>query len=370
MDRVEGRPADAAMLMILVVLVGTGLAILMSASYHHATRLTGDALYFVRRQALFLAGGLVLAAVLTRTSLAALRRLIPLGVLAALALMALTFVPGIGRTIMGARRWIVVGGFSLEPSELVKVIVVAYLSSVLAKRSQQLTIAPLTSLAQPLLLVAVFAGLVYLQNDFSTAFFLIVVAVALLFVARVPFRIFAGFGVLAVPLAGVLLLSKEHRVRRLEAFLDPQLDPAGSGYQVLAARSALADGGAWGAGLGQGVHKLGGVPEVHSDFIFTVIGEEGGYMAVVLVVALFAALAWRGYRLSWNLKDRFSAYLAFGLTTCIVVQSLLNMAVVGGLVPATGLTLPFFSSGGSSLITTLVMAGILLNLSRQETADV
>jgi cell division protein FtsW len=269
---------------------------------------------------------------------------------------------------MGAQRWLSVAGLSFEPSELAKLALVLYLAHILDRKGNLPELSYSQSLRAtlpPLLIVLLFAGLVYLQNDFSTPIFLVFVAMAMFWIAGVRLGLFAGMAVVGAPLVLLLLLSKEHRVLRLIAFLEPYADPAGSGYQVLQARDALARGGTWGAGIGRGEMKLGTLPEAHTDFIFAIAGEELGLVGVVLILGLFGIIAWRGYLIARDHPDRFGRYLAFGLTTSIVSQALLNVAVVSSLVPATGLPLPFFSSGGSSLLTTFTMCGLLIGLSRQ-----
>jgi cell division protein FtsW len=213
--------------------------------------------------------------------------------------------------------------------------------------------------------VSLFIALIYLQNDFSTAFFILLIALAMFLIAQVRIIYFVLLSLLFIPLGGMLLFTKAHRVRRLMAFLNPLADPSGSGYQVIAAQTAFVSGGFWGRGLGKGVKKLGGLPEAHSDFIYAVIGEEAGFLGALLVLLLFSLLAWRGYLLVVKGKDSFSRYLAFGITSVITLQALLNISVAIGLVPATGVPLPLFSSGGSSMLMTLIMGGVLLNLSRQ-----
>ena len=151
---------------------------------------------------------------------------------------------------------------------------------------------------------------------------------------------------------------------RLMSFLEPEMDPAGTGYQIIASQSALSNGGLWGAGLGQGIKKMGGLPEVHSDFVFASLGEEAGFLGILFVILLFVLFAFRGYFISLKTKSRFGYYLGIGITSAILFQAFFNMAVVVGLVPATGIPLPFFSSGGSSLLVTLTMCGLLLNISQ------
>jgi cell division protein FtsW len=273
--------------------------------------------------------------------------------------MVLTFVPGIGEPVQGARRWLFIFGVSIQPSELVKLALVMYLASIFSKKRERINDA-LNALLPPLLIVAVFVALTYMQNDFSTAFFILIVSLAMFLVAQVRMLHLLLLSVLVVPLGGVLLFTKTHRVRRLMAFLNPLADPRGSGYQVIASQTALSGGGFW----GKGIKKLGGLPEAHSDFIFAVVGEESGFVGAVFVLLLFVLFAWRGYGIAFRGTDSFHRYLAFGLTTEVFLQAVLNIAVVAGLLPATGIPLPFFSSGGSSMLVSLTTCGLLINLSK------
>jgi cell division protein FtsW len=363
-ERVTPRP-DSVLVIVLFLLVGVGLSALFSASHNWADQLYGDPFRLIRRQAIWIVLGIVVALVTYHVPLSFLRSVVPLMIVFALGLMALTFVPGLGEEYLGGRRWIRLFGFSFQPSELVKVVLVFYLAHIMDRKQDRLDDA-LNSVVPPLIVVGVFGGLVYLQNDFSTSVFVVFVSLLVLFVARVRLRFFLGLGVVTIPLGVILLLTREHRVLRILAFIDPNLDRFGSGYQVLAARRALEHGGPWGRGIGQSVQKYGSLPEPHSDFVFAVLGEELGFTGIILVIALFVALAVKGYGLAFTATSRFRSLLAFGVTSVIVLQALLNMAVVCGLVPATGIPLPFFSHGGSAILMTLLMAGLLLNVAREE----
>ncbi|TVR92385.1 MAG: putative lipid II flippase FtsW [Spirochaetaceae bacterium] len=362
-ERVDRRPVDSFLLATLVLLVGMGLSVLFSASYFRADRLFGEPTYFLRRQIVWLVLGMLGAFTATRVSLEALRKVIPLLLVPTLAFMLLSFVPRVGVQVLGARRWIVLFGYSFQPSELVKLSLILYLSHILSRKREQFN-DPINAILPPVLVAGFFVALIYAQNDFSTAFFVLLVTLLMFFVSGFPLRYFLSMTIMSAPIATILLLSREHRVRRVLAFVDPGRDPAGTGYQILASQGALADGGLWGVGIGRSVRKLGGLPEAHSDFVFAVLGEEFGYIGVVVVLGLFAVFAYRGFSLAFRLEDSFRSFLAFGLTAGIALQAALNMAVVVGMVPATGIPLPFFSSGGSSIVVSLVMAGLLLNLSR------
>ncbi len=364
MERIAKKPGDFILFITLLLLVGIGLAVLFSASFHYAENLTGDPYHFIRRQLIWaLAGGLA-GAVASRTPLRLFDRAAPALLLIGLVLMVLPFLPFLGRPILGARRWILLAGMSFEPLEAAKFVLVLYLARIFSRKGERMNEDPVRVLLPPLIVVALVVGLIYLQNDFSSASFLLFVVLGMFFIARVKLRYFILLGLVALPVAGLLMFSKAYRVQRLITFLNPLADPTGSGFQLIASRSALVEGGIWGQGLGRGVRKLGGLPEAHSDFVFAVAGEEMGFIGVAAILALFAILAWRGYRICLRGEPGFRTYLAFGITTLVFCQALLNIAVVAGLVPATGVPLPFFSAGGSAVLVTLFMCGLLYNLSR------
>jgi cell division protein FtsW len=362
-ERVDSRTPDLVLVLSILLLVGTGLSALFTASYFRADTLFEDPYHFLQKQALWVLVGFGLAFLCSRISLELTRRLLPVLMLFSFVLMILTFVPGIGARFLGARRWVFLFGYSFQPSELVKVALVIYLAFILSRKQDQLH-DPVNALLPPVIMVGIFATLIYLQNDFSTAAFVVVLALAIFFVAGVPIRYFISLAVMVVPIGVLLLLTKAHRVERVIAFLEPEQFPTSLGYQILAARRALRDGGFWGEGIGESAAKFGRLPEAHSDFVFAVFAEEVGFLGVVVVVLLFGLFAYRGFRIAALAPDTFTSLLAFGLTGVITFQALLNAAVVSGVVPATGIPLPFFSSGGSSILMTLVACGLLLNVSR------
>ncbi len=364
MERIETKSGDFLLFIILILLMGVGISMLFSASHYYSERIFQDPHYFFKRQILWILVGGIAGLIASRTPIDFLRQANPYILILSLLLTIITLLPGIGVSIMGARRWIFLFGVSFEPSELVKFSIVLYLSSIFSKKGGRMN-DPLNSILPPLLIVSLFITLIYFQNDFSTAFFILCLSLAMFFIARVPLGYFVLFGGLVIPLGSILLFTKTHRVERLMAFLNPLADPSGSGYQVIAARSALINGRFWGRGLGSGLKKLGVLPEAHSDFIFAVVGEETGFIGALFVVILFILLAWRGYTIALKSSSLFSYYLAFGITSIIVLQALLNISVVTGLVPATGIPLPFFSAGGSSMLLSLFMCGLLMNLSRR-----
>ncbi|MFP4564432.1 MAG: putative lipid II flippase FtsW, partial [Spirochaetia bacterium] len=327
-----------------------------------------DPIHFIRRQSLLVALGLGASFLVSRISLETVKKFVPFLVFFSLVLTLLTFVPGIGDEVMGARRWVYLFGYSFQPSEMVKVTLVVYLAYIFSKKGDNLDDI-VRSVFPPLVISGLFIVLVYLQNDFSSAFFLFFICLVMFFIARIKLLYFMFLASIGIPLAAILLFTKEHRVRRIMAFLNPASDPIGASYQVNAAQDALMRGGLWGKGLGEGTKKLGGLPEAHSDFVFAVLGEEMGFLGIFFVLAVFITFAARGYLVAVKSRDRFGYYLTFGLITSVLYQVLLNLAVVSGLVPATGIPLPFFSSGGSSVIMTLVMCGLVYNVSRRTERD-
>ena len=364
----HSRRPDPYLMVSLFLLLSVGLAMLLSASYFKAQQLYGNPLEFVSRQGMWVLIGVSALALAAFVPLDVVRAFLPMVLVATILLSLLTLVPGVGARYLGGRRWIFLFGVSFQPSELVKLVLILYLAHILSRWNGDFS-RPQDSLLPPFLVTLLFAGIILLQNDFSTAMFVGLIALVLFFIAGVPASYFGKLFFIIIPTVLIILFSREHRVQRIMAFIDPYYDPAGSGYQVLAARSALQRGGFWGVGIGAGTRKLGGLPEAHADFLFAVIGEELGLFGITMIVLLFAFFAARGIQLAFRQEDQFRSMLIFGLVTSIILQAMLNMAVVAGVVPATGIPLPFFSSGGSSLLITMTMCGLIINAARpvQET---
>ncbi len=361
-EQIERNSArfDPLLIGLLSVLVIVGLGMLWSASWFRAEQLYGDPTRFVMRQAMWTTVGMAVLLAAAVFPLDIVRKYLPLVVLTTTIILLLTFVPGVSARYMGARRWIILFNVSFQPSELVKVTMVLYLAHIFARREGDFS-QPVQSLLPPFLVVVVLAGIVLAQNDFSTAIFLVSMALTMFLVAGVPLSYFVRMFAVIVPLSLILVFTREHRVRRIIAFLRPSHDPSGGGFQILAARRALENGGLWGVGIGQSVRKFGGLPEVQSDFLFAVLAEELGLVGVVLVTLLFSAFALRGLYLASRQEDWFRSLLISGMVASITLQAFLNIAVVAGAVPATGIPLPFFSSGGSSLVVTFAMCGLIIN---------
>ncbi|MCL2229938.1 MAG: putative lipid II flippase FtsW [Treponema sp.] len=348
----------------VILLLGTGLVTLYSASFAFAARFFHDGNYFIIRQLIFAGIGVLAFFVFSRIKLETLRKFILPFVIVAAFLCILTMVPGIGIERYGASRWIEIGSLSYQPSEMVKFILPLYLAHLLDKKASSLERFS-SGFLPPVVVTGFFFALIYMQNNFSTAVFILFNAMIIFFLAGMRFRYFFTAVALIVPISALLIFTKEHRVRRLVSFLRPEWDPMGAGFQVNASRDAIVSSGFFGKGIGEGTRKVGSIPEIHSDFIFSAYVEETGFIGILLFFALFVVFAVLGYRAAMNSKTVFGRLLAAGMTTMIASQALLNTAVVSGALPATGIPLPFFSAGGSSLITTLICAGLISNIARK-----
>jgi cell division protein FtsW len=356
--------ADHVLIACVFLLTGVGLATLYSASYAFGERFYQSGLYFFSKQLIYCAIGLAAFFVASWVKLSTLRKFIVPMVVAAIVLCVLPFAPGIGVTKNGASRWIrITENNTFQPSELVKLVLPFYLAHIFSKKQERINTL-VSGILPPTMITLVFFLLIYLQNNFSTAVFVTMNALFMFFLAGVGYRYFVCGAVILIPSSVFLVMSKEHRLRRVISFILPNWEPQGAGYQVRTSLDSISSGGLLGKGFGQGTRKIASVPEIQSDFIFSSFSEETGLVGVILFYALFAAFTIHGYRAALKCQDMFRRLLGCGLVTMVSSQALLNIAVVSGAVPATGLPLPFFSAGGSSLSITLLIAGIIVNISR------
>jgi cell division protein FtsW len=347
----------------VIVLLGIGLVTLYSASTSFAQRFMGNRLYFISRQLVYGAVGVPLFVMASVVPLKFVRALVPLAITLAAVLCVLTFVPYIGVSKNGAARWISIGDFSYQPSEMVKFVLPLYLAHIFDKNQKQID-SFARGILPPTFITTLFFLLIYMQNNFSTAVFITVNALIMFYIAGVKFRYFLGAAVILVPVCALLVFTSSHRLLRVITFFWPDQDPLGAAYQLRSSIISIGSGGIWGRGIGKGVRKISSVPEIQSDFIFSAYTEEMGFAGVLLFYLAFMVFAARGYRTALKQEDTFKCLLAFGLVTTIASQALINIAVASGMLPVTGIPLPFFSAGGSSLITCLAAAGLIVNVSR------
>ncbi len=353
---------DSLLLCAVLALVALGLVMVYSASAILAQDKLGDSLYFLKRQLMAAGLGVVAMAVAMKVGWRRLARLAWPLLIVALVLLVLVLIPGIGTTAGGARRWIRFPGFGLQPAELAKFAWVVYLSYSLAKKREKVATFSVGFLPH-LVLCGVLVGLCMRQPDFGSSVLLVFLLFVLLFAAGTKLSYLVGSVLLALPLAYVAIASSPYRMKRVLAFLDPWAHRHDVGYQVAESLMSIGSGGLTGLGLGDGRQKLFFLPEAHTDFIFAIIGEELGLVGVALLVTLYAIVIWRGIRISLAAPETFGTYLGLGLTSIVAFQAVVNMCVAMGLLPTKGLTLPFVSYGGTSLLVLMGAAGVLLSLS-------
>lgn len=349
--------------MLIVVI---GLVMIYSASAIITTQKVGsdNPYYFITRQCIWLLAGSTLMLALMHIDVARLREKRTIYAGTAVSLLALVFVL-FQPVINGTHRWIVVmHRFQMQPSELSKPVIIFFLASYLARKEERIN--ELTTTLLPLACVlALFAGLILVEPDFGTATTVVLVAAGMIFAAGIGWSRVVMFAMMLIPAAAALVLSAAYRRDRLFSFLNPEADPLGKGFQAMQSLIALGTGGFQGLGIGNGRQKLFFLPEPHTDFIFSIIGEELGFIGAFALIALFAFLLWRGFRVTRYSQNRFDFYAALGFTLMIGIQALINISVALCLLPTKGLPLPLVSYGGSSLLTSLVAIGVLLNLSQQ-----
>jgi len=353
-------PPDGLIVVVVAGLLAIGLLLTFTASHHTAYRMVGDGTYFFKRQVAWVLLGTVAGLVAYSVPYGRWRRYSVPAMLGALAI--LTVLLSTGATRFGGERWLL-GGGSVQPSELAKLAVILYIADWLAGKREAIRDA-LMGLVPFSIIIGLVCGLILLQPDYSTAVLVGAVAMAMFFTAGADTRQMVVALTIASGALVALVLSSPYRLQRLLTFLDPTADPSGAGYQVRMAKESFSTGGVLGVGLGSGQQKLV-LPTPHTDAVFSVLGEELGLIGCLAVLGMFAVFAWRGFRVASGAPDRFGALLATGITVWILAQALVNIAVVTGFVPFTGMPLPFLSYGGSSLVTCLVGVGVLLNISKR-----
>ena len=353
---------DMIILMMAVALTCFGVVMVYSASSVMAAKKFHDGFYFLKRQGIYVLLGFGAMYVAMITDYQTWRRLaVPLLFLC-LFLLLLVFIPGIGGTAKGASRWIKLPGFNFQPSEFAKIVLIMYMAYSLDKKQEKVRFFS-TGFLPYMVLLAVLLGILLKQHDLGAAVTLWAVAFAMLFVAGARLQYFVSIILLATPILVYVIMFEPYRLRRILAWRDPWADPTDSGFQIIQSWLAFGNGGVFGQGLGEGKQKLFFLPEAHTDFILSVVGEELGLIGVLVIAAMFFLLVQRSIRVSLSVPDNFGRYLAFGIATLIGIEAFVNMGVVTGIYPTKGLALPFISYGGSSLIMSLFAIGVLLNVS-------
>ncbi len=355
---------DQAILVLAVTLTCFGLVMVYSSSSVMAQGVYQDGFYFLKRQGIFAAISFALMAVLMHVDYRRLRCLAVPGLLCGTLALILVLVPGIGVEVNGASRWIRLGGFNFQPAEAVKLAMVCYVAHSLARKQDKVKSFKLGILPY-MIVLALLLTLLLKQPDLGSAITLAIVAGLMLLAAGTRISHLFCLLLLAMPFVYYAVWHVAYRRRRILAFLDPWQDPTDTGFQIIQSLIAFGRGGWLGNGLGEGKQKLFYLPEAHTDFIFSVVGEELGFAGVLVVTAMFLLLVLRGFRTALQAPDDFGRHLAFGITTLLGMEAFMNIAVVLGLLPTKGMALPFVSYGGTSLLFTLASVAILLNISAQ-----
>lgn len=353
---------DPILLAAVLGLLSLGLVMVYSASAVTALEKTGSGFYFLQRQLVAALVGLLAMASALKVGYRRLARLAyPLLVVTVL-LLVLVLVPGVGTLVGGARRWIRFPGVSIQPAEIAKFTWVVYLAYSLAKKREKVASFSIGFLPH-VMLGGLLVVLCMAQPDFGSAVELLVLLFVLLFAAGAKLSYLVGSVLLALPLAYHAVAHSPYRWARIKAFLDPWAHRHDVGYQVAQSLISVGSGGFWGLGLGESRQKLFFLPEAHTDFIFSIVGEELGLFGAAAMVLLYAVIVWRGTRAALRASETFGTYLGLGLTALLGVQAVVNMSVAMGMLPTKGLTLPFVSYGGCSLVVSMTAAGALLSLS-------
>ncbi|MBU4376745.1 MAG: putative lipid II flippase FtsW [Candidatus Omnitrophica bacterium] len=358
------RDIRIAILVVTTALVAFGVVMIYSSSTVYAYENFHDNFYFLKRHLLSLVLGLILAIYFMHVDLHALRRYSRPLLLFAFLLLALVLVPGIGASIGGARRWFRLGGINFQPVELVKPILLLYLADFLDRKSVK-GYSLFGVFVPAMLIIGALSGLVLLQPDLGSSFELAALGVLLLFVYGADIRHILVIFAAGIPAFYYLVLSVPYRASRILAFINPWKDPKGTGFQIIQSFIALGSGGLLGVGLGNSKQKLFYLPESHTDFIFSIIGEELGFLGSSLIVILFAVFVWQGMALAFRKDSEFSRLLAMGISSTIGLEAVINIGVSTGVLPTKGLPLPFMSYGGTSLVVHLILVAMLLNIGRE-----
>lgn len=363
--------SDMFFLITVIILWGLGIFTLFVSSQNYADRMfNGDTFKFVKRQLITSGIGLVFFVFLFLMDMKHIRKLTGFIVILSLILCLLTFIPPLSIEKNGARRWLRMPfSFTFQPSELVKFSLVLFLANYFAKQEKiinpdERTVAPCVGLFVFLI------GIVALQKDFSTTFFLVVIGILMFFVTGEKMKWVFPFMLIVIPVGVLMVLLQQYRIDRIIGFLRPSEGAATYNFQNIASKRAISAGGIWGSGIGNDLVRINSIPEIQADYIFAGWVESMGFIGVIIYLVCLGAFVWRGYRTAFICPDRFAAIASFGCVSVIFLQSLMNIMVVAGMIPSTGIPLPFFSLGGSSVIITLAMCGFVLNASRcEESSD-
>ncbi|WP_425490383.1 stage V sporulation protein E [Heyndrickxia vini] len=351
------------LIIVTLTLLTVGLIMVYSASAIWANFKFDDSFFFAKRQLLFAGIGVIAMFFIMNVDYWTWRSWAKVILIVCFLLLVMVLIPGIGMERNGSRSWIGVGAFSIQPSEFIKLAMIAFLAKFLSEQQKYITTIK-KGLLPSLSLVFLAFGMIMLQPDLGTGTVMLGTCIVMIFIAGARIFHFVILGSIGVGGFVALILSAPYRMARITSFLDPWQDPQGSGFQIIQSLFAIGPGGLFGLGLGESRQKFFYLPEPQTDFIFAILSEELGFIGGTFVLLLFSLLLWRGIRIALGAPDLYGSFLAVGIISMVAIQVMINIGVVTGLMPVTGITLPFLSYGGSSLTLMLMAIGVLLNISR------
>jgi cell division protein FtsW len=357
------RDIRISLLVMILLLISLGVIFIYSSSCVYALQEKGNPLYFLNRHLIFLGLGFLLSIAAMIIDYRDLRPWAKPIMLFSIFTLVLLFVPGVGRTIFGARRWFRIGPFSFQPSEFTKLAILIYMADLLSRKKGKIKDFQ-QGFLPPIIVLGVACLLIVIQPDLGNSILLGAIVLIMLFAAGAQIKHIGLLGLLSLPAIYFLVVKVPYRMARMMAFWDPWEDRQGVGFQLTQSQMALGSGGIWGVGLGKSVQKLFYLPAAHTDFVFSIIGEEIGLVGTLAVILLFAAFIWQGARIVKRTEDMFGYFLGIGIIVMIGLQAAINIGVSIGALPTKGLPLPFISYGGSALVVNMVSVALLLNISR------
>ena len=356
------KKTDKILLISVIILSLFGLIMIYSSSMIWASYKFNDAYKYLKSQLIFLLVGYILIYFITNIPYTLYKKYSNKILLICITLLVLVLIPGIGTIRNGSRSWFGIGPLGIQPSEAAKLGLIIFTSKYLSNNK----IKDIKSSVLPIIsIVILIFGLIMLQPDFGTGVIIVMSIISLLFISGVNMNFFIKIGIIGLIGIVILVIIAPYRMARITSFLNPWQDPLGSGFQIIQSLYAIGPGGLLGMGLGNSIQKHFYLPEPQTDFIFSIISEELGFAGVLIITTLFITIIFQGFKISINCEDKFGKYLSYGITFSIAFQTILNLMVVVGLIPVTGVTLPFLSYGGSSLLVSMIEIGILLNISKQ-----
>lgn len=354
---------DITLFITVLIITLFGVIMIYSSSYVWAEYKFNDPYKYLKNQSIFFALGIITMYIFSKIDYKIYYKYSNRILFISIILLVLVLIPGIGSIRNGSRSWFGIGSFGIQPSEFAKLGLIIFTSKYLnnneyAAKNLKNGILPI------LFIVFLIFGLIMLQPDFGTGFIIIVTIIGLLFIAGLNIKIFVKFGIVGLFLICGLILVAPYRLKRILSFLNPWSDPLGSGFQIIQSLYSIGPGGLFGLGFGNSIQKHFYLPEPQTDFIFSIISEEFGFLGIAIISILFIIIFYTSLKISMKCNNLFGKYLSFGITFGLIFQTILNLSVVVGLVPVTGVTLPFISYGGSSLLVSMSSIGIILNISR------